>query len=334
MTQTTIPATLSAPLFALLTSVATTWRELAVVETGGEPTSPCMAWNDTAVIGCTQANEALLRVRLLEEALTKARSELYATRTRLASAEQELASLKLPWSSRGMLAWTGLITRFILTWTGLVILVTLLALACLRRVWPAVFARRRRPAAAKTHGTWPLDGLPPVDICNARSLAGQVLADAARGRAAQIARTLAADTLSAEQCATLLGAADLADGNTALMLAAKNGHAATCRFLIARGADVHATNRRTETAADLAKSAGHDAALEVLLASHAPPCAASPTPDTTTLRARIDKAWLQAGPRTRRVLTRLRSCPLVAATLCTAARWAGVPAADLATGGA
>mmetsp|Transcript_26386 Transcript_26386/g.53006 ORF Transcript_26386/g.53006 Transcript_26386/m.53006 type:complete len:162 (-) Transcript_26386:226-711(-) len=110
----------------------------------------------------------------------------------------------------------------------------------------------RRPSTL-----WALDGLPPSTVSNARSLAGQILMDAKRGRSAAIALLLDAEGLTPTQSAVLLGATDLANGNTALMLAAKNGHAECCQLIVERGADVLAKNRHGETAADLAATAEH-----------------------------------------------------------------------------
>lgn len=109
----------------------------------------------------------------------------------------------------------------------------------------------------ETKKTWALDGLPPDTVNNARSLAGQIMADAKHGRAEKIAATIDAEKLDAEQSAVLLAATDLANGNTALMLAAKNGHAAACKLLIERGADPAATNRHGQSATDVARIAGH-----------------------------------------------------------------------------
>ena len=115
--------------------------------------------------------------------------------------------------------------------------------------------------------TWALDGLPPSTVANARSLASQILMDAKRGKWEIIEQTLDAAALSAEQCAVLLGAMDLANGNTALMLAAKNGHAECCRLLLERGADPRARNRHQQTAAELAAAAGHAEVIERLKAA-------------------------------------------------------------------
>ena len=48
-----------------------------------------------------------------------------------------------------------------------------------------------------------------------------------------------------------------ADGMTALMYAAQNGHSTTVRFLLAHGANANLTNIRRQTAADLAEEASH-----------------------------------------------------------------------------
>ena len=55
----------------------------------------------------------------------------------------------------------------------------------------------------------------------------------------------------------LLDACDQSAGNSALILAAKNGFADTCRVLLDAGANVHATNRKRESALDLAAAAGY-----------------------------------------------------------------------------
>lgn len=46
-------------------------------------------------------------------------------------------------------------------------------------------------------------------------------------------------------------------GNTALMMAAKNGHGEIVRYLLSRGADPLLTNRNGDTAFTLASKAGH-----------------------------------------------------------------------------
>ena len=112
--------------------------------------------------------------------------------------------------------------------------------------------------------TWALDGLPPSIVSNARSIAASILADAKSGRRDRIEGTLEAELLSPEQAAVLLGATDLANGNTALMLAAKNGHADCCTILLKRGADPLARNHHNQTAADLATAAGHSEVVDVL----------------------------------------------------------------------
>jgi len=116
-----------------------------------------------------------------------------------------------------------------------------------------------KPAASSvkraSSQTWSLDGLAPAIVGNARSLAGQILADAKHGQSKRIKKLLDAEMLDAEQEASLLAATDLANGNTALMLAAKNGHGDTCALLLERGADPLAQNRHKQTASDLAAKA-------------------------------------------------------------------------------
>lgn len=46
-------------------------------------------------------------------------------------------------------------------------------------------------------------------------------------------------------------------GNTALMMAAKNGHGEIVRYLLSKGADLLLTNRNGDTALTLALKAGH-----------------------------------------------------------------------------
>jgi hypothetical protein len=114
--------------------------------------------------------------------------------------------------------------------------------------------------------TWDLDGLPPtvLEVGAARRVAGSILADAKRGRSEGIVAALTEGGYDSDQSAMLLGAMDLANGNTALMLAAKNGHHACCEVLLQRGADPAARNRASQTAHDLAQAAGHDKVLVVL----------------------------------------------------------------------
>jgi len=119
------------------------------------------------------------------------------------------------------------------------------------RLDPAWTFRRRR--------TWQLDGLAPSSLINARTLAGQCMADAKRGNAKKIVVTITRENLDLEQTSALLAATDLADQNTALHLAAQNGHAEVCSLLLEHGADAFATNRQGHTAADLALAAGHTA---------------------------------------------------------------------------
>ena len=111
---------------------------------------------------------------------------------------------------------------------------------------------------------WALDGLPPTTLANARSLAGQIMADAKRGRTAAIVEVLDSEDIDAQTGALLLAAGDLANGNTAVMLCAKNGHAGCCRLLLARGADPQAKNRHGQTAVDIAKAANHMDVVDVL----------------------------------------------------------------------
>ena len=122
---------------------------------------------------------------------------------------------------------------------------------------------------------WALDGLPPTTVSNARSLAGQLMADAKRGKTAGIVAVLDSDEVDEQQGAVLLAAGDLANGNTALMLAAKSGHADTVQLLLARGADPNALNRQNQTAFDIAKAAGYTEVLDKLT-NNVPPVPPSP----------------------------------------------------------
>ncbi len=118
--------------------------------------------------------------------------------------------------------------------------------------WRPPLSPARRPS------TWALDGLPPAEVSNARSLAAAILADAKRGQRDRIEKLLDAEGLTFEQTRMLLGATDLANGNTALMLATRNGHASTCQLLLERGADPNARNRDGLTATDLAAAEYQD----------------------------------------------------------------------------
>ena len=99
--------------------------------------------------------------------------------------------------------------------------------------------------------TWALDGLPPKEIENARSLAAEILSYAKRGQCDRIETLLDAEGLSFVETRLLLSATDLANGDTALMLATRHGHTSTAYFLIERGADLSARNRDGMTAAQL-----------------------------------------------------------------------------------
>lgn len=112
--------------------------------------------------------------------------------------------------------------------------------------------------------TWSLDGLPPNIVNNARFLAGQILADAKRGRRDNIKELIDGEKLDDEQRAVLLGATDLANGNTALILAARSGHAETCALLLDYGADPLAQNNHRQTARDVATSMGHENVVMLL----------------------------------------------------------------------
>ena len=54
------------------------------------------------------------------------------------------------------------------------------------------------------------------------------------------------------------------NGNTALMIAAQNGHLHTVRFLESKGAQIGAKNKFGETALDLAKSKGESRIVKYL----------------------------------------------------------------------
>ena len=143
--------------------------------------------------------------------------------------------------------------------------------------------------------TWSLDGLPPPNVGNARSIAAAVLADAKRGQTAKIASLIAAEALDSEQVAVLLGATDLALGNTALMLAAREGHTGTCQLLLELGADPAARNFNSKTAAELAILSGHDDIIALLegdgqvAETPAQPAAVGDVPSTATPRRRTSK---------------------------------------------
>ena len=155
------------------------------------------------------------------------------------------------------------------TWSLLALALLVLAL-CLPHARRTANKRPSRVIKVSSE-TWPLDGLPPsAAIGNCRSLAGQIIADATRGRAESIQTAL--DEVGSEQGSLLLAATDLANGHTALMLAAAHGHEDCCRLLLARGASPLAQDRRLHTAAELAASAGHTRVVDVFVVhQHARP---------------------------------------------------------------
>jgi ankyrin repeat protein len=88
--------------------------------------------------------------------------------------------------------------------------------------------------------------------------------DAKSGNRAGIAALIESEQLAVSQTAVLLAATDLANANTALHLAAKNGHAECCTLLLELGADPNANNRHLQTPTDVADSAGHIELVEFL----------------------------------------------------------------------
>jgi len=217
---------------------------------GAQPLRACARWNASAVITCHEANEALLRLEYLQTALADARAEIEVTRTLLAAA-QARTTIRGSWGECVVLN-VALVLAVFVTWS--------------QRHGPkgreSRRGRRMHAVAASSHPgaatreTWALDGLPPPGLLNARSLAGQIMTDARHGRTEHIAALLDAARVNTQQSAQLLAAVDLAHGNTALMLAAKNGHGECCALLLARGADPLVTNRRGQTAANLARDVG------------------------------------------------------------------------------
>ena len=246
----------TAVLTALLGSLATHHITPPTYMQIGQHQKACMRYNTTGPLGCSEANMALLHVDSLQKQLAEARAEI----TKL---ERRLAANAGPWRRMYLAlitqrraetlfqyaAWSALLVLPLLLWT-------------LRPSWPR--STIKRPTEAMTTATWSLDGLPPTDMSHARSLAGQLIADATRGRADRIASTL--DPLDSEQSAVLLAAADLANGHTALMQAAKHGHVECCSLLLARGAHPLAMDRQHLTASELAVNAGHSDVVGLLSA--------------------------------------------------------------------
>lgn len=91
----------------------------------------------------------------------------------------------------------------------------------------------------------------------ARELAVRLLPNSKNGRSHDIEKMFHKYDLAPEQMKALLDACDQSAGNSALILAAKNGFADTCRVLLDAGANVHATNRKRQSALDLAAAAGY-----------------------------------------------------------------------------
>lgn len=105
---------------------------------------------------------------------------------------------------------------------------------------------------------------PPTPVSGARTLAARLLSDAKNGRSVNIGSLLREAMLDEAQVKALLSAPDQAEGNTALMLAAKNGHVDTVLMLVDLGADVDALNRKKQTALDLAAIEGRAKVVEAL----------------------------------------------------------------------
>lgn len=122
--------------------------------------------------------------------------------------------------------------------------------------------------APKRTPTWQLDGLSPRELKNARTLAAHILADAKRGRTERIAELLDRVDLDINGSRALLAATDLANGDTALMLAVANNHVSTVELLLERGSDPLALNRHSQTAGDLAQLLEHNEILEMLHHNH------------------------------------------------------------------
>ena len=246
--------------------------------------SSCIRWNTTAdVIGCRQANTALLQVSQLQAALGAAHKEREALRdqnrallARVHELERQLHAE--PWlqlycqslgnrvtlvrESFGAMLQRALSDRQRSPWSIGVFFTVALA-ACALWVSRRRGNARRRARGQIAHETWSLDGLPPSAVSNARSLAGQIIAHATHGRTDLVLATL--DTLDRAQCTVLLAGCDLANGHTALMLAAKNGHRECCELLLARGASPLAESLQRQTALNLAARNGHAEIVELLL---------------------------------------------------------------------
>ena len=184
--------------------------------------------------------------------IADARAEVEAMQARIAELEQRLDD------ATDELMWCHMLFQCV----ALCALVILLFAWLKRRPSPSPAPLPTRRKFSITTDTWSLDGLPPTDMSHARSLAGQIIADAARGRADRIAATLS--NLDSDQSAMLLCAADLANGHTALMQAAKHGHVDCCELLLARGASALVRSRQNQTAAELAASAGHTHVADVV----------------------------------------------------------------------
>ena len=125
------------------------------------------------------------------------------------------------------------------------------------------------PGSPPKNGRVKLADAPMSPPAVARTLAARLLSDAKNGRTVNIKSLFLEVALDESQMAALLTAPDQAEANTALMLAAKNGHVDTCLLLIEHGAVVEATNRKNQTALDLAAKEGRTKVVEMLKANGA-----------------------------------------------------------------